>query len=174
MEGRELMTRMRVHSRRTSECAEGSLNNFVSRLVLLVIAITLCFQLISGKAAFGQTDQGAITGLVVDAASAVIPGAQVTLTSVDTGLVLQTVTSASGNYTFSPVKIGNYRVEVKSSGFRHRDPEQLAASSSAAPRSERDVDGRHGKQPSGCQHGSYPSANGRSICRPADLGKNDR
>jgi hypothetical protein len=85
--------------------------------LLLAFAIALSFVMTAGQAAFGQTDEGAITGLVLDTTNAVVPGAQVTLTSVDTGLVLQTVTSSSGNYTFSPVKIGNYRVEAKASGF---------------------------------------------------------
>ena len=64
-----------------------------------------------------QADQGAITGLVQDATGAVIPNAEVTLTSTDTGLVLHAQTDASGNYVFSPIKIGTYKVEANAPGF---------------------------------------------------------
>jgi hypothetical protein len=41
----------------------------------------------------------------------------VTLTNTDNGLVLQTTTSASGEYTFSPVRIGNYEISATAPGF---------------------------------------------------------
>jgi hypothetical protein len=66
----------------------------------------------------GQVDQGAITGSVQDPSGAVIPGAKVTITSVDTGLVLERATNASGNYIFSPLKIGNYKVSATAPGFQ--------------------------------------------------------
>ncbi len=67
--------------------------------------------------AIAQADQGAITGLVQDTTGAVIPNAQVTLTNTETGLVLHVQTDASGNYVFSPVKIGVYKVEATAAGF---------------------------------------------------------
>jgi len=57
-----------------------------------------------------QTDQGAITGIVQDTSGAVIPNAQISVTDVDTGLVLQGKTNAGGVFVFSPLKIGNYTV----------------------------------------------------------------
>src|ERR1700761_8573805 len=68
--------------------------------------------------AFGQVDQGAITGVVTDSTGAVIPGADVSLTASDTGLMLHVKSNQSGNYTFSPVKIGNYTVSVSVKGFQ--------------------------------------------------------
>ncbi len=59
-----------------------------------------------------QVDQSAIRGTVEDPTGAVIPDAKVTLTNEDTGLSLQTATSASGTYSFSPIKIGTYTVSV--------------------------------------------------------------
>lgn len=64
-----------------------------------------------------QVDQGAITGVVQDASNAIIPGAQVTLTNIDTGLVLQSKANNSGTYVFSPIKIGNYTVSATAPGF---------------------------------------------------------
>ena len=67
--------------------------------------------------AHGQADQGAITGLITDATGAAIPNAKVTLTNTETGLVLHAGTDASGNYVFSPIKIGSYKVEAGAPGF---------------------------------------------------------
>src|SRR5689334_14516075 len=62
-------------------------------------------------------DQGTITGTVLDNSGAAVPGAAVSLTSVDTGLTLNATTDGSGGYTFSPVKIGNYKLSAKAAGF---------------------------------------------------------
>jgi type 1 fimbria pilin len=63
-------------------------------------------------ALLAQMDEGTITGTVQDNTCAVVPGAPVSLTSVDTGLVLTATTDGSGVYTFSPVKIGNYKLSA--------------------------------------------------------------
>jgi hypothetical protein len=76
-------------------------------------------------AGWGQVDQGAITGTVSDSSGAVLAGANVTLTATETGLTLQTQTNQSGNYTFSPIKIGNYSVSVSVSGFQTLTRENL-------------------------------------------------
>ena len=67
---------------------------------------------------FAQMDQGTITGVVQDASGAVIPSAQVTLTSTDTGLTLQTKADASGVYVFPSAKVGNYKVSATAAGFQ--------------------------------------------------------
>ncbi len=88
------------------------------RLGLLWVAL-IClglFQLTS-QLAFGQIDQGSITGVIQDSSGAVVPNATITLTNTDNGLVLQTHSDASGGYTFSPVRIGNYQVAATASGF---------------------------------------------------------
>ncbi len=76
-----------------------------------------CLLGVGATNAFAQADQGAITGLVQDTTGAVLPNAQVTLTSTETGLVLHVQTDSSGNYVFSPVKIGTYKVEATAPGF---------------------------------------------------------
>ncbi len=67
--------------------------------------------------ALGQADQGAIIGVVTDGTGAVIPNADVTLTAVDTGLVLKTKSNESGNYFFAPIKTGNYTVSASAANF---------------------------------------------------------
>jgi Carboxypeptidase regulatory-like domain/TonB dependent receptor-like, beta-barrel len=79
--------------------------------------VCLCLLLVTGIAT-AQTDQGAITGTVTDNTGAIVPGAQVTLSATDTGLTLQSKSNGSGNFTFSPIKIGNYSVNASAPGFQ--------------------------------------------------------
>src|SRR5690242_5095000 len=51
-------------------------------------AVAALVLMLSPQKMFAQADQGAIVGIVTDSTDAVIPGAQVTLTDTDTGLVL--------------------------------------------------------------------------------------
>lgn len=81
--------------------------------------------LVLSSSGWGQADQGTITGVVQDSTGAVLPNAQVTLTSTDTGLVLQTKTDKSGVYTFSPIKIGHYKVNATAAGFQTVSQENL-------------------------------------------------
>jgi hypothetical protein len=79
--------------------------------------IGLLVTVFTGTRAFAQIDQGAIIGVVQDPTGAVIPNADVTLTAIDTGLVLKTKSNESGNYFFAPIKIGNYTVSASAAGF---------------------------------------------------------
>lgn len=60
---------------------------------------------------------GTIAGTVTDAAQAVIPGATVTVTNVDTGVVHTYTTNAAGMYTAPFLQPGHYKVNVAAAGF---------------------------------------------------------
>jgi hypothetical protein len=62
-------------------------------------------------------DTGSVVGVVQDSIGAAIAGGQVTLTNQDTGQVATAKTNTSGEYTFSPVRIGTYTVSVEYPGF---------------------------------------------------------
>ncbi|MDQ6706254.1 MAG: Plug and carboxypeptidase regulatory-like domain-containing protein, partial [Acidobacteriota bacterium] len=64
-----------------------------------------------------QIDQGAIRGTVQDQTGGAVPGAKVTLTNENTGLVLGTASSGDGTYSFTPIKIGAYAVSAEKAGF---------------------------------------------------------
>lgn len=80
-------------------------------LCMVVMALLLCSH------AFAQMDQGAIVGVVQDSSGAAIAGAQVTLTDVETGLTLTAKSNGSGDYFFSPIKTGQYRISATAPGF---------------------------------------------------------
>src|SRR5690349_3447339 len=82
-------------------------------------AAALAAMLLSASVlAVAQVDTGSILGTVNDTTGAVVPGATVTLTSTDTGLVQTTTSGSTGEYTFSPVKIGHYSVAAEFKGFQ--------------------------------------------------------
>jgi Carboxypeptidase regulatory-like domain/TonB dependent receptor/TonB-dependent Receptor Plug Domain len=65
-----------------------------------------------------QVDTGTIVGAVKDTSGAVVGSAKVTLTNEGTGAALSTVTGPDGTYTFSPVRIGTYKLDASSQGFQ--------------------------------------------------------
>src|SRR6267142_698931 len=83
----------------------------------ILVALLATTLLLSGSA-IAQVDAGAVRGTVTDPTGAVVANAKVTLTNDATGLSTATVTSADGAYTFGPVKIGPYTIDVEAAGFR--------------------------------------------------------
>jgi len=65
-----------------------------------------------------QLVTGTITGAVTDSSGASIAGAEVKLTSQQTGLVRSSKSDESGNFRFLLLPLGVYRVEATSAGFK--------------------------------------------------------
>ncbi|HEV2326683.1 MAG TPA: carboxypeptidase regulatory-like domain-containing protein [Terracidiphilus sp.] len=87
--------------------------------VTIIQCLMLILALVFGsRALVAQVDQGTITGTITDSQGALLPGAKITLTQIDTGLVLQGTSNSAGIYVFSPVKIGRYSVTAAASGFQ--------------------------------------------------------
>ena len=78
-----------------------------------VFALWLC----AAAPALAQFESGTVLGTVHDPAKAVISGASVTLTNVNTSVSLQAKTDANGNYEFVNQHLGAYRVHVEAVGF---------------------------------------------------------
>jgi hypothetical protein len=82
------------------------------RLCLIASALAL------PALADGQERFGTLTGQVVDAQSAAVPGVAVTVTSADNGEVRTYVTDASGKYVAPDLPPGRYTVEFQLAGFQ--------------------------------------------------------
>src|SRR3954451_10982762 len=63
-------------------------------------------------------DRGTILGRVTDPSSAVIAGATITVTNVDTGIKTTTNSNESGNYVIRGLAFGRYEVACEAKGFR--------------------------------------------------------
>lgn len=89
-----------------------ALDRLVRIMMLTGLMLATCAVL------FGQVDTGEILGVVKDQSGAVVPGANIKLTNEGTGFTVTAISSSSGSYTFSPLKIGTYSVEVAKTGFK--------------------------------------------------------
>ena len=69
-------------------------------------------------AASAQFDTAQISGVIQDSSGGVLPGVDVVLVSVGTGIERRAVTNESGLYTFPNVPVGDYRVNATLSGFK--------------------------------------------------------
>src|SRR3982750_3294377 len=68
--------------------------------------------------AFAQFDRGQISGVVKDDTGGVVPGVTVTATQVSTQAARDTVTDASGFYTFANLSAGRYNISAELQGFK--------------------------------------------------------
>ena len=81
-------------------------------LVLLALAI------VANQLAFGQAVNGMMVGAVSDASGAVVAGAKVTITEVNTQIVHTATTNDRGEYSFPELPPGTYDVMAEMSGFK--------------------------------------------------------
>jgi len=65
-----------------------------------------------------QAVNGTLLGTVTDSGGAVVAGANVSITEVNTSLSRSTSTNESGNYVFGNLNRGVYRIEVQHAGFK--------------------------------------------------------
>ena len=70
-----------------------------------------------GFPSWAQTTQGEILGTVTDEAGAVIPGAQVTITSLETASKRTAMTNSQGFFNVPHLEPGEYQLEVEKDGF---------------------------------------------------------
>ncbi len=70
-------------------------------------------------ASFAQTFTGGITGTVTDPAGAVVPGAVLRLTNLDTNDSREQLSNEAGGYTFTALPPGRYRLALDHPGFKH-------------------------------------------------------
>src|SRR3989442_5291072 len=88
------------------------------RIALLCCATALFIFSVRSGYLHAQAVKGSLLGAVTDASGAVIPGASVTITEMNTNLTRSTVRNESGNYVFGDLDRGVYRVEVQLAGFK--------------------------------------------------------
>jgi hypothetical protein len=61
---------------------------------------------------------GRLSGTVTDPSGAAVPGAMVRLMDENNNVIAQTTAESNGQYSFSGVAAGNYRIEVERPGFK--------------------------------------------------------
>lgn len=81
----------------------------IRRTLLFVLLLFVCASL------YAQTTS--LTGTVTDPSGAVIPGATITITNIDTGAAREATADKQGSYTLSQVTPGKYKLVAKAPGF---------------------------------------------------------
>jgi hypothetical protein len=84
--------------------------------IVLSICIALTLTVLS-NAASGQSATASLRGVVTDATKAVVPGAEVVITSIGTAQQHVEKTDNNGEFSFQELFVGDYRVEVRFKGF---------------------------------------------------------
>ena len=80
---------------------------FVSALMLFWVCL-----------AEAQLTTGTISGSATDPSGAMVPGANVTVKNLETGISRSTVTGGSGRYEVPNLPVGNYEVSAEMNGFK--------------------------------------------------------
>jgi hypothetical protein len=91
--------------------------------VLILIGLSCNYTL-------AQMTTGSISGTLVDASDAVVPGAEVSLVSERTGATRKAVSGAGGDFLFSAIEPGIYTVSVEMRGFKNFTLTSIALSAS--------------------------------------------
>src|SRR5712672_3123350 len=91
----------------------------------LRVVVVAFFVLVAAGAALAQSDRGAIAGTVLDSSGAVVRGATIVATGVDTGAVYKTSSSDTGAYRISDMQVGAYNLSVTAVGFKTSEQKGL-------------------------------------------------
>ena len=88
----------------------------MKRIGFVLALSTLC--VLASVPARAQVDRATVSGIVKDPNGGVVPGATVTITSLDTGVESREVTTETGAYQAGNLIPGRYRIDVELSGFK--------------------------------------------------------
>src|SRR4051812_45640396 len=80
-------------------------------IATLLMALCLC------AVAWGQASS-TINGSVTDPTGAIVPGATITLTEIETGLSRTTISNSDGLYTLPSLRPTGYTLKVQLEGFK--------------------------------------------------------
>src|SRR3954454_1623780 len=83
----------------------------------IILAMIVLCSLVASSTAFAQQTSGNITGRIVDAQGAAVPGVTVTARSPQTGFVRTDVSDGEGIYRLTALPVGNYDINAELSGF---------------------------------------------------------
>jgi hypothetical protein len=78
--------------------------------------------------AMAQYEDGSLIGTIRDASGAVVGNATVTVTNVNTGIVMKVASNSSGDYEVPALRVGVYTIEAEASGFAPAEAKNITIS----------------------------------------------
>ncbi len=112
------------------------LNGSFSRKFILAGAVALPGLVYSANPAFGQAisvNGGSIQGTITDNSGAVVPGASVNVSGIDTGTKATLTTDSRGYYSIGPLNPGSYLISVAATGFEKLEVRTVIRTGTASP-----------------------------------------
>jgi outer membrane receptor protein involved in Fe transport len=91
--------------------------------LIAIFVVSIATALIVEKAQAQET--GSISGIITDPSGAVIPGVNLKLSEIDTGVIRTTSSNERGAYAFSLVPPGNYVLDAQKQGFSTRSVQAI-------------------------------------------------
>src|SRR5262249_32701750 len=101
---------------------------------IFVLPAIFCVLVFATSALWAQANRATITGTVTDASGAVVPGADVVVTNVDTGVATKAVSNSDGIYVAPNLPPGKYSVEFTREGFQTLKRAQITLESTEVAR----------------------------------------
>src|SRR5882762_9956498 len=92
-------------------------NNLPRLMVTFILAATLG-HVAATRSVYAQAVNGTLLGTITDSNNAVVAGATVNVTDINTNIKRTAKTNESGNYVFANLPQGTYRVEAEMAGFK--------------------------------------------------------
>ena len=89
------------------------------------LSASMALFLLAACPMFGQAITATLLGTVSDVSGATVAGAKVTASATETGIVRETTTSESGNFTFPDLQPGKYKLVVELTGFEKAARENI-------------------------------------------------
>ena len=102
-----------------------------------------CLMLLTLLTMFAQSERGTITGTIRDTSGAIIPGAKITITNVNTGVIVTQVTNGQGEFTIPSLPPGTYNIRIEKEGFRPSEEKNLTLDAASTARADATLRGRH-------------------------------
>ena len=100
----------------------------IGAVIVLVLGVLIC------PFASAQFETASVLGFVHDSSGAVIPNAKVTLVNTATGVEATVDADTQGQFTFTSVRIGQYKVKASAAGFSEAVTETFSAEVNARQR----------------------------------------
>lgn len=98
------------------------------RTNLALVALAAAVIVATALPAHSQQARSGLTGLVLDPGGLAVPGVNVTILNVNTGLSRSTVTSTNGRYIFNGMQPGSYRLTFFLASFKTVNREDVELS----------------------------------------------
>lgn len=96
---------------------ETCFSRYLHAVAIPFAALLLCLALLPGSA-WAQSETASVSGRITDQSGAIIPGVDVTIRNVDTGVSRTTKADASGVYIFPALEPGHYVMHISKVQFK--------------------------------------------------------